>query len=347
MWPGLILGVAFAVLTRNAVGLAVIHQIEAYWPGHQPALEWVAVIAQAVAGVLIWRFFAQTRMRGLSGFWTTTLGRWVIGRLAGAAVFLALFGLAWKPAFYAVWLFAIAPIDVAGMKAALLVYWGFYPLVWALALYAAWFLRTPAKIFIGKASGPLRRWYRSLRMGAGGSASFAGICEEWANRWRPGAIFLGHSLFDRHWPVGVRDDRMLCTMAGTGGGKGDSAIIPNLLLHPGSAFAIDVKGQLAAVTAAARRGKGHTVHIIDPFNVLGQGTARIDPLSDLDPDALDYVERLRKTVDAMVISTGERNRFFDEGGKTIVAGAIDYLKRRGTGEFVPPQEVLEVEETGE
>ena len=46
-------------------------------------------------------------------------------------------------------------------------------------------------------------------------------------------IFLGHSLHDRHWPVGVKDDRMLMTLAGNGGGKGESAIINNLLTYPG------------------------------------------------------------------------------------------------------------------
>jgi hypothetical protein len=89
------------------------------------------------------------------------------------------------------------------------------------------------------------------------------------------------------------------------------------------------------------------VHIIDHLNVLKQGTACLDPLADLDPEALDYVERVKKIVDAMTIPTGERNRFFEEGGKTLCEGAIDYLIRRKGEEFVPPQEFEQEEITSE
>jgi type IV secretory pathway TraG/TraD family ATPase VirD4 len=282
-----------------------------------------------------------------AGFWQSTVGRWLIGRMAGSAVYLALAALLWQPATYAVAYLAYGLIAVAGLKAVVSVFW---LLPWAkgvMVLTGAWFLRTPAKVVIGKGSAPLRRWYRTLPVGCGGSAAFAGICEEWAHRYRRGMIFLGHSLFDRHWPVGMRDDRMVQTLAGTGGGKGESAIINNVLLHDGSLFVVDVKGQIAAVTAEALRAKGYTVHIIDHLNVLRQGTASIDPLNDLDPGALDYVERVKKIVEAMTIPTGERNRFFEEGGKTICAGAIDYLIRRQGEEFVPPEEFQPEEITNE
>ena len=98
-------------------------------------------------------------------------------------------------------------------------------------------------MIIGKSTRKPRQWYRSFNFGRGGSAGFASILEEWANRWRPGMIFLGHSLHDRRWPVGVKDDRMLMTLAGNGGGKGESAIINNLLTYPGSVFINDTKEQ--------------------------------------------------------------------------------------------------------
>jgi type IV secretion system protein VirD4 len=176
-----------------------------------------------------------------------------------------------------------------------------------------------------------------LRMGQGGSASFAGICEEWANRWRPGKIFFGHSLFDRHWPVGIHDDRMLCTLAGTGGGKGDSAILNNVLLHNGSMFVIDVKGQIAAVTAEPLRRKGYKVYVIDHMNELGHGTARIDPLAALDPSDRKYVDKLRKMVWSMSIPSGDgRNRYFEENGRDLCVGAIDFVLRRKGEEFEEP-----------
>jgi hypothetical protein len=211
----------------------------------------------AVAFLLSGAGCASALQRGLrgsrSGFWQSMVGRWAIGRMAGTAVYLGMAALLWRPAVYTVVYGLVAVGHIAGWNAVAAL-WPAVPwLPFGIALAAAWFLRTPAKIIIGKGSGPFRRFYRSLRMGQGGSAGFAGICEEWANRYRPGMIFLGHSLFDRHWPVGMRDDRMLQTLAGTGGGKGESAIINNVLLHNGSLFVVDFKGQIASVTAEAQR----------------------------------------------------------------------------------------------
>ena len=106
--------------------------------------------------------------------------------------------------------------------------------MWGGPILAAWHLRTAVKVCIGKGSRPLRRLVRSLGMGGGGSSAFAGICEEWANRWKPGMILLGASMFDRKWLVGIRDDRGVGVVAGNGAGKGRSSIIPNLLTYPGS-----------------------------------------------------------------------------------------------------------------
>ena len=157
-------------------------------------------------------------------------------------------------------------------------------------------------------------------MGNGGSASFAGICEEWANRWKPGQIFLGHSLFDRHWPVGTNDDRMMTTLGSNGSGKGETAIIPNLLTYRGSIFCNDPKGQNAAVTAEARRAMGHDVYVLAPF---AQETAHLNPLAGVDPEAPDYVERIKGIVEALVIAGDEKNRVWSEWSKIVIEGLID------------------------
>jgi hypothetical protein len=303
----------------------------------------LAMLAGLLGGAVCASVLHRSLRGSSAGFWHSTVGRWVIGRMAGGAVFTALTALLWKPALYASVFCLGGLLYIVGWKAVAAIGPALPWLPWCVAMTGAWFLRTPVKIMIGKRSARLRHWYRTLPMGGGGSARFAGICEEWAHRFRPGMIFLGHSLFDRHWPVGMRDDRMIQTLAGTGGGKGESGIISNVMLHNGSLFVVDFKGQIAAVTADALRRKGYTVHIIDHLNVLKQGTARLDPLNDLHPEALDYVERVNKIVEAMTIPTGERNRFFEEGGKTICAGAIDFVIRRKDGEFAPPKE-FETEE---
>ena len=55
--------------------------------------------------------------------------------------------------------------------------------------------------------------------------------------------------------IGYRDDRHVCLVSGTRGGKGTSVIINNLCFWPGSAVVVDPKGENATVTAA-RRGQG-------------------------------------------------------------------------------------------
>jgi type IV secretory pathway TraG/TraD family ATPase VirD4 len=185
--------------------------------------------------------------------------------------------------------------------------------------------------------------YRSLRFGNGGSSTFAGIGEEWANLWTPGKLFMGYSLYDRHWPVGIKDDRMVTVLGANGAGKDATVIIPNLLGYTnGSAFVVDIKGQAAAVTARAREEAGQKVYILDPFDMLKNGTARLNPLDGLDPNSGTYVEDIYSIVDALVIESGnEHNRFFVESARTVIAGAIDYIVRRHHEEFA--EEAMEEE----
>jgi type IV secretory pathway TraG/TraD family ATPase VirD4 len=68
-----------------------------------------------------------------------------------------------------------------------------------------------------------------------------------------GKFWLGRA--EDGTPIGYRDDRHICLVSGTRGGKGTSFIINNLCLWPGSAIVVDPKGENATVTAA-RRGQG-------------------------------------------------------------------------------------------
>jgi type IV secretion system protein VirD4 len=142
----------------------------------------------------------------------------------------------------------------------------------------------------------------------------------------------------------------MMTVAGTGAGKGRSAIIPNLLTYPGSVYCQDFKGQNAAVTAQRRRTMGQTVHILDPMGAVLEKGARLNPLEPLDPKARGYVEQIDSIVDALVIGSDDKNRFFEDAARTLIAGLIDYVVRRdGDGEFEPPadddaMEDIDVEE---
>ena len=127
--------------------------------------------------------------------------------------------------------------------------------------------------------------------------------------------------------VGVRDDRHMLTIAGSRGGKGRSAIIPNLILWPHSALVIDPKGTNAAVTAL-RRGKGggrvtsclkQDVFVVDPFEIVeGVDSSGFNPLAAIDIEALTVTEDVGLLVDAIVVPEGGDNaEHFVSGARTI------------------------------
>lgn len=141
-------------------------------------------------------------------------------------------------------------------------------------------------------------------------------------------IFLGRSLFNPFIKIGIRDDRHMLTIGGSRGGKGVSAIIPNLLKWKGSAIVIDPKGTNAAVTARFRREKlGHTVHVVDPFGESKiDDVAYFDPLSQFSPNDSDAREKVMLVADALIVQAeGTRDPHWDEKSVTIIAGFIAHL----------------------
>ena len=164
--------------------------------------------------------------------------------------------------------------------------WLGYLIYLAVLIAGFYFLWPRVKEYAGRIAKPVIDLGRMSKFGKGGSAAFGGLLEEWRMRYKPGAILLGTSFYDPSWRVGSADDRGLLTIAASRGGKGRSAIIPNLILWPGSALVIDPKGTNAAVTAA-RRGHGggrvtkflgQEVHIVDPFGIVhGVKTASLQP----------------------------------------------------------------------
>ena len=197
----------------------------------------------------------------------------------------------------------------------------------------AWLYR-----LVGRMTAPLRRVLRVFRFGKGGSAAFAGLLTEWETLWRPGAVLLGNSAYGREWRIGLTDDRHLLTIASTGGGKGRSAIIPNLLSWPGSVLVIDPKGTNAAVTASRRghgrgrvaNGLGQTVHVFDPFGVvarLGTKSAQFNPLAGLDPFSDRIAEDIWAIADALVVMEPGAEHW-DESAHSVISGLIAHILTR-------------------
>ncbi len=258
------------------------------------------------------------RARWGDGIWNSALVRRAIGLMMGALVYAAL---------------------LTGMIMMARAFSGDIGVLGNLALaFLAWRDRRFAKIFLGRATRPVRRLFAGRHFGMGGSSRFAGLLDEWANPWQPGDVLLGRSMYDPKWLVGIKDDRHVATLATTRAGKGRSVIIPNLLTWPGSALVIDPKGQNACVTALKRghgRGLsgclGQTVRILDPFGeikdpALQEHIARFNPLATLDLRANDYAERVGVIADALVVpSTDGRDNFFDNAARALISGVIDYV----------------------
>ncbi len=190
----------------------------------------------------------------------------------------------------------------------------------------------------GQYSKPLRNAIRMSQLGSGGSASFAGIVEEWRCHFGKGDILLGTSFFEPRWKVGLRDDRGLLTLASTRSGKGRSAIIPNLLTWPGSALVIDPKGTNAAVTAHRRAhggGRvteflGQDVYVLDPFRITPWGKSeKFNPLSAIDMDAETVREDIDAIADALIVSGSDKDAHWDESAKAIISGLIAHLLMKG------------------
>jgi hypothetical protein len=316
-----------------------------------PSPFWAVCVFLAVFMVLS---LAGSSFGGIwnSGLWTMLPARRLVGTVADAAVFIVTAAASW-------WL-VVDVIGVPGISVAIMRYLTHgrpeeaqmvhsVMLLWTGMVLLVPFKFTPRyKTLIGKVAAPFARLVRSRFVGMGGSSSFGGLFNDWAHPHREGQLLLGGSMYDPDWIVGRPDDRHFITIATSRSGKGRSAIIPNLLTWPGSALVIDPKGQNAAVTAAARghgggrvkNGMYQSVRIVDPFGELkAQGvdleTHRFNPLTALDPDALDVVEQIRRLTDALVVPdpSGAAD-FWDRSSTTIIAGAVAHVL---TGETIRPE----------
>lgn len=145
--------------------------------------------------------------------------------------------------------------------------------------------------------------------GGGSSQSLLGTAR-WSapsTKWSPGLLWLGRG--EDGEAIGHGDDRHIITIAGSRSGKGRSAIIPNLLVWPGSCVVTDPKGENATRTAELRsRRAGHSVAVIDPHhsaNVPDALRMSFNPVDLIDPDADDAIDLAAAIGDAVMIDSGD------------------------------------------
>lgn len=180
----------------------------------------------------------------------------------------------------------------------------------------------------------------------GPGAGFAGYDELLCQEWRPEGFYLGQSapeIVGSQFDVGIQDDRSVFVVAGTGGGKGISLLVPNLIGWPGGAFVLDVKGELASFTAmrrglpAAARGTGTTVRkflgqtvaVLDPMGGV-HGPARVyrtayNPLAEIDVNSPDYSTEVDAVTRALTIEEKGTGQHFTDMARILMAGVLDIV----------------------
>ena len=146
-----------------------------------------------------------------------------------------------------------------------------------------------------------------------------------------GKFWLGRAEDDS--PLGYCDDRHICLVSGTRGGKGTSVIVNSLCFWPGSAVVVDPKGENATVTAARRgrgnkycTGLGQSVHVLDPFmasDVDESYRSSFNPFDALDPNRDETIDEASRLANAIVVVKDDsHDPFWDESARAMVRGLI-------------------------
>lgn len=130
-------------------------------------------------------------------------------------------------------------------------------------------------------------------------------------------------------PIGMKTDMHVVTIAGSRAGKGRAAILPNLLTYPGSVVAIDPKGELASKSAVRRAemGQGQQCHVLDPFEVAGEGAEDLrrsyNPMEFIHSENPRIIEDAGLIADAIIQPVqGSTDPHWDESAKNFLEGVI-------------------------
>jgi len=161
------------------------------------------------------------------------------------------------------------------------------------------------------------------------------------------------SILDEAWDITPRHSNLypnpddgenrgeghLVTIGPNGSGKTRRLLIPNLYrLVNWSAVVIDIKGELAALTAAHRAAQsGHSVLVIDPFAVMAKNYPKLvekypflrsngfNPVTALDPKNDDFPDDAMALAEALVRVEGSEPHW-SQSAQDLVAALIMYVR---------------------
>lgn len=130
----------------------------------------------------------------------------------------------------------------------------------------------------------------------------------------------------------------ILTIAATRTGKGVGVVIPNLLLHPGSAVVLDPKGENFAVTANKRVKLGNQVFYYDPWEIIpdmekkkhgsisvNAKKACINPLDIIGQRDRDMLDKALMLASSLIVRTSDKDSFFYNEAETFLARLIVFV----------------------
>lgn len=121
-------------------------------------------------------------------------------------------------------------------------------------------------------------------------------------------------------------DSHMMIVAPAGAGKGRSVAIPNLLHWDGPAIVLDVKGELASVTADYRRQLKQNVVILDPWRIATQTPSSLNPLSILQKAGDGLIDQAYSMASMLGDPMASpRDPFWNERAENLIAGAITHV----------------------
>jgi type IV secretion system protein VirD4 len=121
------------------------------------------------------------------------------------------------------------------------------------------------------------------------------------------------------------DSHLICC-APTGAGKGRGVLIPNLLTWPGSAIAIDIKGELYQVTSRRRREMGQQVVALDPFHLVTTRSDSLNPLDLLDLPRSDFDSDAEMIASLLAVGHEySREPYWNDTANGLIAALIAHI----------------------
>jgi type IV secretion system protein VirD4 len=143
--------------------------------------------------------------------------------------------------------------------------------------------------------------------------------------------------------VRLNDAVHTAIFAPTGVGKGVSFVIPHLLTCVDSMVVVDFKGELAKLTARARRAMGHRVVLLDPYQVVTREPDAFNPLEFIDPESPTALDDCRDLAEALVIRTGlEKEPHWADAAEAFIAAMTALVATMAKGDEKSLQTVREL-----